>query len=109
MIATVAQCRQGMARRSDEYSQSEEGRSKLPLPSAPPGLGAAVEVAKRLTLWEGRRFEDLLRRAEEQTGKRKQRGSLDSAPRLGRPGPPDGRSCRPTQGYHRACPIHTLF
>ena len=40
--------------------------------------GAAAEVAKRHTLWEEGRFEDLLRRAEElsthrKAGKRKQR------------------------------------
>ena len=31
----------------------------------PLGSGAAAEVQKRLTLWEERRFEELLRRAEE--------------------------------------------
>ena len=44
----------------------EEGRPKLLLTSVHLRLGAAAEVAKRLTLWEERRFEDLLRRAEEQ-------------------------------------------
>ena len=63
MTAAVAQCWQGMARGIDEYSQLEEGRLKVQLsPVPPPGLGAAAEVAKRLTLWEERRFEDLLRR-----------------------------------------------
>ena len=53
MLAAVAHCSQGMARGSDEYSQS----------LVPRGLGAAGEVAKRLTLWEERRFKDLLRPA----------------------------------------------
>ena len=77
MIAAAAQCWQGMVRGSDDFSLLEEGRSKLLLASVPPGLGTAAEVAKRLTLWEECRFEDLLRRAEEQlfihrkAGKRK--------------------------------------
>ena len=54
-----------MAQGSNEYSQLEEGRSKLLLSAVPPGLGAAAEVQKRLTLWEERRFEELLRRADE--------------------------------------------
>ena len=66
MIAATAQCWQGMARGSDDFSLLEEGRSKLPLASLPPRLGTAAEVARRLTLWEEGRFEDLLRRAEEQ-------------------------------------------
>ena len=44
------------------------------LAPVPPILGVAAEVAKRLTLWEERRFEDLLRRAEEHL-LLKQRGS----------------------------------
>ena len=40
MIAATAQCWQGMAQGSNEYSMLEEGRSSL---------GAADEVAKRLT------------------------------------------------------------
>ena len=34
------------------------------LAPVPPGLGAAAEEAKRLTLWEERRFEDPLRSVE---------------------------------------------
>ena len=51
-----------------------------------PGLGTAAEVAKRLTLWEEVRFEDLLRRAEEQhlihrkAGKRKKRDAQPDPP-----------------------------
>ena len=41
-------------------TQRQEGRSKLLLASVPPGVGAADEVAKRLTLWEERRLEGLL-------------------------------------------------
>ena len=74
MIAAVEQCWQGVAQGSDEYSLLEGRRSKLLLAPVPPGLGAAAEVAKRLTLWEERRFEDLLRRAEEHL-LLKQRGS----------------------------------
>ena len=57
----------------------KKGRSKLLLSTVPPGLGTAAEVAKRLTLWEESRFQDLLRRAEERlmilrtAGKRKKR------------------------------------
>ena len=40
-------------------------RVKAPAVAGAPGLGAAAEVAKRLTFWEERRFEDLLRRDEE--------------------------------------------
>ena len=40
-------------------------RVEAPTVAGVPGLGAAAEVAKRLTLWEERRFEDLLRRDEE--------------------------------------------
>ena len=75
MIAATAQCRQGMARGSDDFARLEE---ELLLSSVPPGLGTAAEVAKRLTLWEEGRCEDLLRRAEEQlpihrnVGKRKE-------------------------------------
>ena len=58
-----------MARGSDVYSQLEEGPSKLLLWLVPPVLGAAAEVAKRLTLWEERRFEDLLRRASSPDGR----------------------------------------
>ena len=50
MIAAVAQCWQSVARGSDDYSRR----------TGAPGLGAAAEVAKRVTLWEERRFEDLL-------------------------------------------------
>ena len=49
MIAAVVHCWQGTARGSDEYSQLEEGRSKLLLSPVLRGLGAAAEVAKRLT------------------------------------------------------------
>ena len=72
MIATTAQC-------WNDFALLEEGRSKLLLASVPSGLGTATEVAKRLTLWEESRFEDLLRHAEEQllthrkSGKRKKR------------------------------------
>ena len=68
-----------MARGNDDFALPEEGRSKLLLSSVPPGLGTAAEVAKRLTLSEESRFEDLLQRAEEQililrkAGKRKKR------------------------------------
>ena len=78
MIAATAQCWQAMARGRDDFALLEEGRSKLRLSSVPPGLGTAADVAKRL-LWEGNRFEDLLRRAQEQllilrrTDKRKKR------------------------------------
>ena len=61
MIAATAQCWQGVARSSDDFALLKERRSKLLLVWVPPGL-----VAKRLTLWEERRFKDLLRRAEEQ-------------------------------------------
>ena len=57
MIAATAQCWQGMAHGSDDFSLLEEGRSKLLLASVLPQLGAAVEVAKHLTLWEERRSE----------------------------------------------------
>ena len=86
MIAATAQCWQGMARDSDDFAPLEKGRSKLLLASLPPGLGIATEVAKRLTLSEGSRFEDLLRRAEEQllvlrkAGKRKKRGAKPDPP-----------------------------
>ena len=40
-------------------------RVEAPSVAGVPGLGAAAELAKRLTLWEERRFEDLLRRDEE--------------------------------------------
>ena len=40
-------------------------RVEAPTVAGAPGLGAAAEVAKRLTFWEERRFEDLLRRDEE--------------------------------------------
>ena len=79
MIAGTAQCWQGMAHGNDDFSALEEGRSELLLAMVRPGLGVAGEVAERLTLWEERRFEDLLRRAEEQLlisrrrGKSKQR------------------------------------
>ena len=69
----------------------EEGRSKVLLASVPAGLGAAEEVAKRLTLWEERRFVDLLRRPQEhllvsrKAGKRRQRdGQLDPLARADR-------------------------
>ena len=84
MIAAVAQCWQGVAQGSKKYSQLEEGRSKLPLSKVHPGLGAAAEVAKRVTLCEVRLFEDLLRRVEEHLllsrmpGKTTQRGNLAS-------------------------------
>ena len=65
-IAATVQCWQGMTQGSDEFLTLEEGRPNLLLASVPLGLGAAAEVAKRLTLWEERCFEDLLRRAEEQ-------------------------------------------
>ena len=52
MIAATAQCRQGMARGSDDFSLLEEERSKLLLASVPPGLGTAAEVAEHLSLWE---------------------------------------------------------
>ena len=61
----VAQCRQGTAQGSNEHSQPEEGRSKLLSSPVPPRLGVAVEVQKGATLWEERRFEELLRQAEE--------------------------------------------
>ena len=79
MIAATALCWQGMVRDSDDFSLLEEGRWKLLVASVLPGLGAAAEVARRLTLWEESRFEDHLRRAEEQllitrkAGTRKQR------------------------------------
>ena len=66
MISVVAQCWNGMAQGRDDYAQLEEGRSKLLLSSVPQGLSAATEILKRLTLWEERRFEALLQRAEEQ-------------------------------------------
>ena len=56
------------------------GTLETPTGLSAPGLGAADEIAKRLTLWEERRFEDLFGRAEEHllanrtAGKRKQRG-----------------------------------
>ena len=84
-IAAVAQCWQGMGRGSNEYSQLEEGRSKLLLSLVPPGLEAAAEVQNFLALWEERRFEELLRRAEEhlllnrRPGKKKQRDGLADA------------------------------
>ena len=80
MISVVAQCWNGMAQGRDDYAQLEEGRSKLLLSSVPMGLSAATEILKRLTLWEERRFEALLQRAEEQlllkrkTGKRHKNG-----------------------------------
>ena len=52
-FTAAAQCWQGMAQGSNEYSMLEEGRSKLLLAPAPLGLGAAAEVTKRLTLWLG--------------------------------------------------------
>ena len=77
MIAATAQCLQGMARVSDDFSLLEERRSKLLLASVPLGLGTAADVAMRLTLWEECRFEDHLWRAGEQLypsqGKRKKR------------------------------------
>ena len=77
-----------VARGSDEYSLLEEGRSKLLLSPVPPGLGAAAEVAKRLTLWQERHLVDC-KMAEQhlllnrRPGKKTQRGSLDSTPRPG--------------------------
>ena len=63
-VVTISHCRKRGARSSA---------------SVPPVLGTAAAVAKSLTLWEESRFEDLLRRAEEQllihrkAGKRKKR------------------------------------
>ena len=65
MIAAVAQCWHGTAQGGDENKQLEEGRWKHLLSPMPPGFGAAAEVHKRLTLWEERRFEELLQRAED--------------------------------------------
>ena len=86
MIAAVAQCWQGMARGSDEYSLLDEGRSKLLLSPVLPSLGAATEVTKRLTLWEEVPLADLVQWAEERLllnrwpGKKAQRSCLDNAP-----------------------------
>ena len=72
-----------MAQGSNELSTLGEGRSKLLLLLVPPGPGAAAEVQKRLTLWEERRFEELLQRAEEhlllsrRPGKKKHDGLAD--------------------------------
>ena len=65
MIASAAQCWHGMAQGSNESSQLEEGRSKLLLSPLPPGPGTATEMPKRLALWEQRRFESLLQRADD--------------------------------------------
>ena len=56
VIAATALCWQGMFQGSNESSMLEEGKSKLLLASVCPGLGAADEVAKRLTLGNERRF-----------------------------------------------------
>ena len=92
-----------MAQGSNEYSMLEEGRSKLMLALVPPRMGTADEVAKRLTLWEERRFEDQLRRAEERlltnrkAGKRKQRGGQpDTLARADRV----RRTAAASQGHH---------
>ena len=80
MISAVAQCWNGMAQGRDDYAQLEEGRSKLLLSPVPQGLSAATEVPKRLTLWEGRRFETLLQRAEEQLLLKRKRHKTGGAP-----------------------------
>ena len=111
MIAAVAHCWEGMARGSDEHSQLEEGWSELLVSQVLPRLGAAVEVSKRVTLWEERRFEDLLRRAEEhlvlsyRTGKKTQRTSLDDTPALA----DRARWTSAIGTYHWARLFHDLF
>ena len=72
--AAVARCWHCMDHGSNEYSQLEEGRSKLLLSTVPPGLGASPEVQRRLTLWEARRFEELPHRAEEHLSFRRKPG-----------------------------------
>ena len=84
MISAVAQCWNGMAQGRDDYAQLEEGRSKLLLSPVPQGLSAATEILKRLTLWEERRFEALLQRAEEQLLLKRKKGK-----RHKNGGPPD--------------------
>ena len=98
MIAATAQCWQGMARGSDDFSLLEERRSKLLLASVPPGLGAAAEVAKRFTLWEERRFEDLFRRAEKRTQRDAQPDPLLRADRA-RPTAAVGAHRKATTGF----------
>ena len=113
MMAVVAQCWQGMARGIDECSQLEEGRSKLLLSPVPPSLGAAAEVPKRLTLWDERRFEDLLR-AEEHLLLSRRRGEKTAARQPGRRFH-SGRLCStdsygcPSQGHRWAHLLHALF
>ena len=92
MISAVAQCWNGMAQGRDDYAQLEEGRSKLLLSPVPQGLSVATEILKRLTLWEERRFETLLQRAEEQLLLKRK-----SSKRHKNGGPPD-----PSARGHRA-------
>ena len=48
------------------FSQLEEGRTKLLLAPVPEGMTAVSEVDQRLSLWERGSFSELLQRAEEQ-------------------------------------------
>jgi hypothetical protein len=59
-------CLQGMCEGSSSHALAEEGRSKLLFGAVPQGVPAADEVAARLRLWEGRRFEQLLQKTEQQ-------------------------------------------
>ena len=111
MTAATPQCWQGMARGSEDFAPLEEGCPELLLASVPQGLGTATEVAKRLTLWEECRFEDLLRRDEEQllihrkAGKRKMRDALipQREPTVLAEQPLLARTARRPRGLSRRC------
>ena len=89
---------------------------EAPTASVPSGPGTAAEVAKRLTLWEECRIEDLLWRAEQQllihrkAGKRKkgdaQPGSQTPADRARRTAPSAGIA-RPPRGLSRRCSLES--